>query len=565
MLQKIMSLVLLTLGIQLVGFSYHVQDEVKNSNRIGIHAVSDIASDLTPAYLEAHGFKSVPKSIKYGYIASGYGFVQDMPYAYLHEFTRTSMAGKIRRMKEAEIGLLDVSDLESELFSKVQTIDYYTIVLEIKGLERIPVGFYYLGEYMNDPSTIGHPVAMQRFYADTNIFLFWYYGDSVNIRGSNVIDLAIEVVKRMGGEVEKVVLQRCFKYFPHVGSKDMKDGFYERVESELQGHRNTHYVGGLFAFELTERNSSYAMAQICKHFASANSLPTFPYVKEAMAPGYGLAENCVFVSCAYGKRKSILVDWQGRICCGYVDPNDADVDIRIVDADVGLEVDEDGKEGEIWISSPSAGIRYWGKEELSEKTFRNKLRKYPGRKYTRTGDLGWVIQGNLFITGRIKDLIIVAGRNIYSADVEKTVESSSELLQPGCCAVIGVPEDVLSAKGISLPDASDQVGLVVVAELTDSKPVDKDITKQIESHVVEEHGVTVASVKLIRPRTISKATSGKIKRFECLKQFVDGTLNTVPDPIVTKRSLIRSFTTGTCREGNAPRPHVARGSPPPST
>ncbi|XP_048140314.1 uncharacterized protein LOC125316327 [Rhodamnia argentea] len=991
--------------MSLVSLTLEIQDKAKDSNRIGIHAVSDIASDLTPAYLEAHGLKSVPKSVQYGYTASGYGFVQDMPYAYIHEFTRTSMAGKIRRMKggymslwkkisesllikvccntevqavrrndlgvnvditnssgetehkefdkiiisgafpfknsrtyrstpfstEAEIGLLDVSDLERDLFSKVQTIDYYTTVLKIKGLERIPVGFYYLGEYMDDPSTIGHPVAMQRFYANTNIFLFWSYGDSVNIRGSNVIDLVIEVVKRMGGEVEKVILQRQFKYFPHVGSEAMKDGFYERLESELQGHRNTYYVGGLFAFELTERNSSYAMALICKHFASANSLPTLPYVKslftlqldqdatslktlsetcgvafpdlptldgylkhwaaqeitqnkvlytwikeeravvcqrtygeldsnasciahslltsrrptikpgdrvllvhvpgldfvdaffgclrakvipipvlppdplqrggqalmkieniaklcnavailstvgyhaavragsvknlisftgksakstaqwpslpwlhtdswiksskvlpapnigfqsgsqpddlcflqftsgstgdakgvmithsglihnvklmrrryrstsntvlvswlpqyhdmgligglftamvcggsailfspltfirnpllwlqtisdykathsagpnfafelvirrleadkakahdydlssviflmiaaepvrqktlkrfveltspfglsqEVMAPGYGLAENCVFVSCAYGKKKPVLVDWQGRICCGYVDHDDADVDIRIVDADTGLEADEDGKEGEIWISSPSAGTGYWGKEKLSQKTFRNKLQKYPGRKYTRTGDLGRVIQGNLFITGRIKDLIIVAGRNIYSADVEKTVESSSELLRPGCCAVIGVPEDVLSAKGISLPDASDQVGLVVVAELRDGKPVDKDIVKQIESRVVEEHGVTVASVKLIRPRTMSKTTSGKIKRFECLKQFVDGTLNTVPDPIVTKRSLIRSFTTATCREGNTPRPHLAKGSLPPS-
>lgn len=59
----------------------------------------------------------------------------------------------------------------------------------------------------------------------------------------------------------------------------MKDGFYERFESELQGQRNTYYVGGLMAFELTERNSSYAMALICKHFANNNSMPEFPYVK----------------------------------------------------------------------------------------------------------------------------------------------------------------------------------------------------------------------------------------------------------------------------------------------
>jgi len=59
----------------------------------------------------------------------------------------------------------------------------------------------------------------------------------------------------------------------------MKDGFYEKLESQLQGSRNTYYVGGLMAFELTERNSSYAMALICKNFAHSNDLPTFPYTK----------------------------------------------------------------------------------------------------------------------------------------------------------------------------------------------------------------------------------------------------------------------------------------------
>lgn len=61
--------------------------------------MSEYASDLTPVYLERHGFKFVPKSVAYGYTASGYGYIQDMPYAYIHEFTRTSMAGKIRRFK----------------------------------------------------------------------------------------------------------------------------------------------------------------------------------------------------------------------------------------------------------------------------------------------------------------------------------------------------------------------------------------------------------------------------------------------------------------------------------
>ncbi|KAL2456531.1 Long-chain-fatty-acid--AMP ligase FadD32 [Forsythia ovata] len=143
--------------------------------------------------------------------------------------------------------------------------------------------------------------------------------------------------------------------------------------------------------------------------------------------------------------------------------------------------------------------RNWvlGREELNESTCRNKLENHPGKRYTRTGDLGRTINRNLFITGRIKDLIIVAGKNIYSADVEKTVESSFELLRPGCCAVVRVPEDILSTKGIPVPDTSDQVGLVVVTEITDGKPVSKDDVEKIKAKDVEEHGVNLAVVKLI--------------------------------------------------------------------
>lgn len=114
----------------------------------------------------------------------------------------------------------------------------------------------------------------------------------------------------------------------------------------------------------------------------------------------------------------------------------------------------------------------------------------------------WIIDGKLFITGRIKDLIIVSCRNIYSADVEKTVEGSSEVIRPGCCAVVGVPEEVLIRKGISIADSSDQVGLVVIAEVREGKAVSEEIVDNIKARVAEEHGVTIASVKLIKPRTI---------------------------------------------------------------
>lgn len=350
----------------------------------------------------------------------------------------------------------------------------------------------------------------------------------------------------------------------------------------MSKYKGTHSAGPNFAFELVIRRlevnkdkiwqydlSSMIFLMVAAEPVRQKTLKRFLELtiplglsQWVMAPGYGLAENCVFVSCAYGEGKPIMVDWQGRVCCGYVTPNNADVDIRIVDPETGEEKKEPGMEGEIWISSPSSGVGYWGSEETSARTFLNKLNNHACRKYTRTGDLGRIIDGCLFITGRIKDLVIVAGRNIYLADVEKTVESSSELLRPGCCAVIGVPEEVLSSKGLLTPDNSDQFGLVVIAEVRDGKPIGKDVVEEIQAKVVQEHGVSVSCVRLVKPRTISKTTSGKIKRFECLKQFTEGSLTLVPDPLKQRRTLVRSFTTGTCKEGLTPRPHLTTISPP---
>lgn len=85
--------------ISVISLTLKLQDEANATGRIGVHAVSDIASDLTPSFLKSNGFETVPKSVAYGFTASGYGFVQDMAYAYVHEFTRTSMAGKVMRFK----------------------------------------------------------------------------------------------------------------------------------------------------------------------------------------------------------------------------------------------------------------------------------------------------------------------------------------------------------------------------------------------------------------------------------------------------------------------------------
>nr|XP_027066379.1 uncharacterized protein LOC113692207 [Coffea arabica] len=152
-----------------------------------------------------------------------------------------------------------------------------------------------------------------------------------------------------------------------------------------------------------------------------------------------------------------------------------------VDPETGKELEKSENEGEVWVSSLSSGVGYWDMKELSETTFRNKLDNHSGKLYLRTGDLGRVIE-----------------------DIEKTVESSSEILRPGCCAAVSVPSEILLAKGISVPDVSDQIALVVIAEVRETKFSSQEVVKKIETRVAEEHGVIVAATVLIKPRSIAK-------------------------------------------------------------
>lgn len=132
---------------------------------------------------------------------------------------------RLSNVADSEAEVMDASDIEKELFSKVEINDYYTTAFKIRGLDHMPVGFYYFNEYMDDPSTIGNPVAMQKFYADTDIFLFWSYGNSFDIKGPTITELAIKAIKSIGGEVESFILQRRFKYFPHVSSQGILEVF----------------------------------------------------------------------------------------------------------------------------------------------------------------------------------------------------------------------------------------------------------------------------------------------------------------------------------------------------
>jgi len=188
--------------------------------------------------------------------------------------------------------------------------------------------------------------------------------------------------------------------------------------------------------------------------------------------------------------------------------------------------------GEIWVSSPSVAQGYWNRPEETERTFRAYLADTGEGPFLRTEDLGFLKDGELFVTGRLKDLIIIGGRNLYPHDIELTVEQSHPAIRPGCCAAFSV-------------DVADEERLIVIAEVerryqpADRCPQDGEahsfpkvrplldvevVVRSIRRAVAEEHDVRVYRVALLRAGRIPKTPSGKVQRRVCQASFLDGTL-----------------------------------------
>lgn len=209
----------------------------------------------------------------------------------------------------------------------------------------------------------------------------------------------------------------------------------------------------------------------------------------AIKPSYGMAEATLFVSSIapdaepsviYVDREQLGAGYATRVdaahenampqvSCGQVARSQWAV---IVNPNAETEL-PDGQIGEIWLHGNNVGRGYWGRSQETEVCFRNKLQARldegshaagtePGAIWFRTGDLGVYIDGELYITGRVKDLVIVDGRNHYPHDIEATVEDASPVVRRGFVAAFSVPADELPA-GV---DAGDGVGerLIIVAE-----------------------------------------------------------------------------------------------------
>lgn len=173
--------------------------------------------------------------------------------------------------------------------------------------------------------------------------------------------------------------------------------------------------------------------------------------------------------------------------------------------------------GEIWIHGESVGSGYWDNPEETARVFEAACAEMPGKPFLRTGDLGFLQDGELFITGRLKDLIIIRGRNHYPQDIEHTVSSAHPALRTGGCAAFSIEED-------------EEEKLVVVQEVErkfEGETGKEDVFLLISEAVFLHHALRVSKILLIEASSIPKTSSGKIMRHAARKQFLEGSLKLV--------------------------------------
>ena len=278
------------------------------------------------------------------------------------------------------------------------------------------------------------------------------------------------------------------------------------------------------AFNGAEPVQAKTLDQFAAYFAPCG------FKREAFLPCYGLAEATLLVSGGPAGRPVVqqhlsnsglvqhkvtlstekTADTRTVVGCGL---NLSGQTIRIVNPDTGVSCPPD-EIGEIWIGGESVARGYWNNAAETSFTFNAWLSNGEEGPFLRTGDLGFVKDGELYITGRLKNLLISEGKNHYPHDLERTVENSHPAILPEGSAVFGMNES---------PER-----IVVVAEIKPKPDVKKeDVVKAIRSAVSVHHGLHVDDIRLTNPGEIPKTTSGKKKHFLCREHYLTGTLKEI--------------------------------------
>lgn len=256
--------------------------------------------------------------------------------------------------------------------------------------------------------------------------------------------------------------------------------------------------------------------------------------REAFYPCYGLAEATLFVTGGLKNTDPVIkkVDSESlkRNQALLPSAETPETEIRkltgcgkspssqkviIADFEKNQECPE-GTVGEIWVSGPCVASGYWNRPEESRDTFEGYLSGTKEGPFLRTGDLGFILNGELFVTGRLKDLIIIRGRNYYPQDIELAAERSHKALPPNSGAAFAI-------------EINDQERLVIVHELKASlrKTNPDEIFDAVNRGVAQDIGIHPHAVVLVKPLSIPKTSSGKIQRRLCQKLYLANELQAI--------------------------------------
>ncbi|MGW5705111.1 fatty acyl-AMP ligase [Amycolatopsis japonica] len=251
------------------------------------------------------------------------------------------------------------------------------------------------------------------------------------------------------------------------------------------------------------------------------------YTPDKTRPAYGLAEATVFVTTGPGVPPRVTTFDRVALGAGTARPSDDGLklvacgipvgqQVALVDPETGVAL-KDGSVGEIWVHGPNVGTGYWQKPLESTETFGARLtgdhEGLPAGPWLRTGDLGVRYDGEVYIAGRIKDLLIVDGRNHYPQDVEATAASADRDIRPGSVAAFAV-------------EGTDTEAAVVVAEHRGHSALttedERALAVAVRRLVSDAHGLALRDVVLVPAGLVPRTSSGKIARSACRDRYLAG-------------------------------------------
>ncbi|MDJ0634241.1 MAG: alpha/beta fold hydrolase [Xenococcaceae cyanobacterium MO_188.B29] len=284
--------------------------------------------------------------------------------------------------------------------------------------------------------------------------------------------------------------------------------------------------GWKLAFSGAEPVRAETIDKFAEYFAPCG------FRKEAFYPCYGMAESTLIITGGSKQAKPVIDSFDSKtltenkaipsvksatsttlVSSGQNIPGQK---IVIANSD-NLTKCNDGEIGEIWSTSDSVAQGYWQRKEQTKEIFNAYLADTGEGPFLRTGDLGFLNKGELFVTGRLKDLIIIRGRNYYPQDIELTVDNSHPAVRIGCSAAFAVEID-----------GKEQLAITQEVKRSYLRKLNvEEVTKAIRTKVAQEHELQPYAIVLLKTGSIPKTSSGKIRRHACKAGFREGSLNVV--------------------------------------